>query len=76
MSPTAEFHMADTLPRHDSGESVMTNSDFEGFDAEEWSYRDASRHHWLGKRVFESILTDLVFEESEPNSTAEDLEVS
>lgn len=76
IGPTAEFHLADTHPRDDSGESVMTDSDLEGSDVEEWSPADTSRYYWFGKRVFEGILNHVVFDESESRSTGEDLEVS
>lgn len=76
MSPTAEFHMADTRSSNHSGESIMTDSDLEHFGAEERSPGDTSRYYWLGTRIFEDILARVVFNESALSSTVQDLDVS
>lgn len=54
----------------------MTESDIEDNGPEERSPDDTSRNYWLGTRILQAILADVVFRERARNSSIGDLDVS
>lgn len=76
MASSTAFMMVDTEFPDDLGESIVDESDFEGFDDGRQARNGSSRFYWLGKRIFTQCITDDVFDESTPASTGDDLDVS